>query len=354
MRRPPRKLPPPLLSSHDRHRLMAMVGLLVMILFAFSATRKPENWNWFFHLSGESAPRAPQPLDGIDFRVKHGPDDLPLESFRLATHATDADSPPAAGLDLRQLPADWLSGVQDQRIGRLRNEEADIRRICERLQTVSQQQLVEAAERDASFRVVNVEPDQYRGRLLYLEAALWRLAPYPIQDAEHGDLSLWQAWVFTADSGNNPWVVLLTQKPDGVEPGDALDRPVHVAGYFFKRYGYPTEDGLHVAPMLIAKALSLAPTLAAEKRQTEDVTHYVIGALTVIALCFAVVIWRFTVSDRRFQHSPLARLATAQDSSSADEPPQLGNLTAVDPAEVFRRLQQAEQAKASAKPGAGE
>lgn len=334
--------PPPWLNRRDQYRMLGMLTMLLLIMLAIDVARKPENWNWFFALSGQPQDAGGLHSEGIDFRIKE-PETLPSDTL-LSPAPPDEQNPgiPEEAADLRQLPRSWFSAVEDQRLGRMRNDDIAVERVLQRLNMYSQDQLLQAGERDVGYRVVNVEPQLHRGELLYLTGTLWRFGPYPFGERNNPHDDLYQAWILTEDSGNDPWLVLLAERPPGLEFGNAIDRPVTLAGYFIKRYGYPTQAGFHVAPMLVAKTLSLPPTLAVQKQQTNDVTYYAVAILSGVALFFAAVISWFLLSDRKFKRSHLAQIAERRRDAPPDAVASLRGLTAVDPTETFRQLQQKE------------
>lgn len=342
--------PTPYLNRRDQYRMLGMLALLMLIVVAIDTTRKPENWHWFFLLGGDARREQDQELrelrlDDIDYQIKPN-ENLAAETFIAVAENADSpspssrpDLPASADENLEQIPTDLLDGVSDQRLGLLRAEEGALQAILERVRSHSPESFLNAARHDVGYRVVNVEPEKYRGRLLYLEGTLWRLAPFPFGDPGSREDDLYQAWVFTSDSGSNPWMVLLPSQPSGIEAGDKLDRPVKVAGYFFKRYGYATEHGPYVAPMLIAGTLHVPPPLPPPRLQTENITFYVVGFLGTIAALFGVMILWFVRSDRKFDRSHLAEIA----ESRLDAPPEvvagLNQLPAVDPKEVLRDIE---------------
>lgn len=328
--------PPPWLNRKDQYRMLGMLSLLLLVALCIDAARRPENWNWFVLLTPNQEQQETG-LEDIDFRVKTQSRLTQPESFLAVAepHPPGSAEVPA---HIQQIPPDELQGIEDQRLGRLRSEDAPFARVLQQLEQFNSAQLLAAARTDVTYRVVNVEPDEFRGELLKIEGLLWRLERWKYGDPEDEHDDLYQAWIMTDDSGNNPWTVVFTEKPEGVALGNAIDRRVSVAGYFFKRYAYPTETGLHVAPMLIARNLQLAPLAPAGQEETAELTKYVIGLLVVIAVAFAFLGGWFVISDRRYRRSRTAKIAERRLDAAPEVVAHLNELPTHDPADTFRRL----------------
>ena len=116
------------------------------------------------------------------------------------------------------------------------------------------------------FADVFRHPDAYRGKPVTLtgHARVVREFPGPDDMAAGGGEPpmLVEAWVFPADSGGNPAVVVVSAAP-GVPRGNDLLVPVTVTGRFFKKYGYEAHDTTRTAPMLLAGTIERLPEPAA-------------------------------------------------------------------------------------------
>lgn len=314
--------------------MLGLVGMLLLIVISIDFTRQPENWRWFFAIGDQQAePELKElSLDDLDFRLEDpGHGTLPHDTFvAVAPTATDVDFD-ELGLDIQKIPAELLEGVQDKRVGMLRSEQEAMDRVLKRVRTLSQAELETAASRDIGFRVVFTDAAKYRGELIEIEGLLWKFQAYPFGDPEDTTDDLWQAWMFSSDSGNNPWVVFMTEKPAGLEPGEAVNRDVSIAGYFFKNYGYATEQGLHIAPMLIARTMSVKPLAPAVDSKTENINLYVFFFLMSIGLLFGAMIYWFIHSDRKFNKSHLAEIAESRHDLTNDFVSNLSQFEAKDP-----------------------
>lgn len=313
--------------------MLGLMAMLMLIIVAIDFTRKPENWAWFFSVGDQQEVELKElSLDDLDFRVKE-PElrSLPPETFVAVAETSASINFDELGLDIGRIPPELLEGVQDKRVGLLRSEQAAMDRVLKRVRALKQDELKNAAEHDVGFRVVFTDAEQYRGKLMHLEGTLWRFQKYPFGDPESTEDDLWQAWLLSSDSGNNPWVVFMVEKPAELTVGEGINRQAAVAGYFFKNYGYATEQGLHIAPMLIARTIELKPLPAVKDTKTEDLSLYVFAFLMTIGLLFGLMIWWFVRSDRKFNRSHLAEIADARHAIPAGFVESLADRDAKDP-----------------------
>jgi hypothetical protein len=334
--------PPPYLNRRDQFRLLALVALAGLVMVAIDLAANPQNWNWLFNpggAGGRNAAHAPV-LDEVDFRVKesdHEP--LPPGVF-LAEAETDADVVPEAGAapvaNRTALPAELFENVEDNRLGPLRREQPAIDHIVARLRELSQAELEAAARDDVAFTVLMLHSDDYRGKLLTIDGALWDLRLLQAGDPDDPRDNVYEGWVLTADSGNNPYRVLVTELPPGLQPGKQLDVKVQATGYFFKLYGYAAQSGQHVAPMLIAKTFrTFPPPAVPPDRIGKELGRYALGFILIVGGVFAVILWWFSVSDRKFRHSHMQELAEARLDARQEDIAALQELDTLDPHKLF-------------------
>lgn len=339
--------PTPYLNRKDQYRMLGLLGMLFLVVLAIDFARRPENWAWMFPDEQQQQELRELSLDDLDFNVLEPENgNLAPDTFRAVPNDERPLNLTDLGLNVAQIPPELLEEVQDRRVGLLRSEAEAMTRVLNRVRTLSQTELEEAAASDIGFRVVFTDAEQHRGRLIRLDALLWRLQPYPHGDPETTEDDLWQAWMFTSDSGKNPWVAFLAEKPDELEIGEGINRPVQVVGYFFKNYGYATNEGLHIAPMLIAKSLKLQPLPELADNTTENLSLYVFTFLMTIGMLFGLMIWWFVRSDRKFDRSRLAQIADERHPVSPELIAELSKHAPFDPTQL--RIGESEPSQADA------
>jgi hypothetical protein len=210
-----------------------------------------------------------------------------------------------------------LADVRDNTLG-VRSEEADpfFRLLAHTLQTPASS-LAMAARKDVLYLNLMTESDTFRGELVSISGDLRRLNRFPASENPYGVVDLYEGWVFTADSGTNPYRVVCTVIPKDMPTGEAINLPVRVSGYFFKREGYETPGGLHVAPLLLAKTIAwnLPPSLPPTD---PGIAPYLIGSLIFLCALLGGVLFFIAVADTRSQRRRVASKPAMSDELLED------------------------------------
>ena len=357
--------PPPYLNRRDQFRLLGLVALFAFVLIAMKIAARPSSWYW---LTGkpndvaETAGNQEAPSSGtIDYGVRvdeangtlaPGAFRSPLQPVAKETLETSpvgdqvpgndvlapdrADRKDTATSELPILAPDLLAAVQDNTLGIRRAEKDAHDTLLAIARDVPTDVLERSAKRDINFTVLMLESEQFRGKLLSVDGDLRRLVEFPAAENTHGFTNLYEAWIFTRESGNNPYRVVCTSVPEDLPQGLTIQPPVRVrvTGYFFKRYSYATADGrVHAAPLILAKS---PRRLLAKPKATHDVNlpPYIVGILVAFGLVIGISLWRFRVSDRGFRRQHLNRFTEASPESIAS----LADLPTSAPAEQLRQL----------------
>ena len=176
-------------------------------------------------------------------------------------------------------------------------------------------ELNRAARLDVSYGDLfsnKVRPD-YRFELIQFTGRLKRLRRIEANESlkENGVKELFEAWV-VPNNDNNPMCLILTEKPDGIEPNLEYNPsyPVTATGYFFKLFEYESKEPSEKtkggfltrrAPLLMGKSLAVRPV---EDNDGGGPWREVFlpALLTFIGLAavFALgVTWYFRRGDRR-------------------------------------------------------
>lgn len=362
MRTPDEQRPAPYLNRRDQYRMLAMVGMLCLIVAAYKVAAKPESWHWLIpptppSADGTSVSDAGEqpPLKELDFGVRTNADDpLPPGAFRServatkAVAANDADSNVRdAALDPSidtshptQLPEGLFDAVKDNTLGIRRSEGDAYGHLLVKAAHFTEQQLEQAARNDVAFTVLMLESDDYRGDLITISGALRRLTPFPVGESTPGIDQLFEGWVFTLDSGTHPYRIVCTEVPAGLTVGERIEpQPVQVTGYFLKRQGYAAAGGQHVAPLLLAKTIRWTPPRTASTEAIgTGLARTVLVFVTVIGVCLALALWRFSIGDKQFE---TARLQTLRDKQAVLDRETLAGLEqieTIDPQMMFEDL----------------
>ncbi|MFP6769943.1 MAG: hypothetical protein VB859_17335 [Planctomycetaceae bacterium] len=329
--------PPDFLGRRFQLRMLAMIGLLALVLVAIQFARRPSSWYW---LTGR--PRAAVPAADVGGQpVVHTP---PRPRQEIAA--------------LVAIPPEELENIEDDSVG-LRGEEiGPYHRILARARDLPQQDL-DAMAGDAAFAVLQKQPDHFRGQLIAVAGDLRRLMKFPVRKNDEDITELFEALIFTGDSGTTPYRVRLTTRPVGLPFAESIDPPiaVRVVGYFFKRDQYIIEKDLrvHAAPLLLAQRIdrrfNTRPTTTTLPPTAAERMMWTISLLGLVAVAIAVtglLTWRARQGDRRFAANGLKR-ATAAPAGAIEA---LDGVETTDPTAIFREMTEAAAAETDAKPDA--
>lgn len=285
---------PVYLSRRFQLRLMSiLVGCAALVLLLPSLWTKPD----------EVKPAAAEPNAAIDYSVQL--DEAPPlsnDEFRLAPEEAGDSAPPPAvtertGGDAYLNPA-LLSNVRDNTLG-IRHDEAEAYyQILRQLRETPGTILERAARTDLLYVNLMTDSENLRGELTSIVGDLRRLSRLPPSPPDTYDGPLYEGWVFTADSGTHPYRVVTTSLPENLVPAESMKVPVRVTGYFFKREGYETEAGLHVAPTLLAKRIQYHRTPRTPPPDA-GIVPYMLGVVGAVTLALLVTLASFVISDQR-------------------------------------------------------
>ena len=228
-----------------------------------------------------------------------------------------------------------LTSVSDKAFGIPKSERATYEAWLNRASVADQADLERTAHRDVPFAVLMLEPDRFRGDLITIEGDLRRLNRIPATSADTAESDSYEAWIFTADSGLNPYRVVCTSLPTGFAFGDQLTPPIRVraTGYFFKRYSYATAGNYHTAPLLLAKTLA---RLTSHKPSVQLPNHRA-RTLAITTVCILLVVsigWMIVGSTGRRAKRKSGNTSSDELTSfnwPNDDPPSQPNLTSATP-----------------------
>ncbi|MCA9118038.1 MAG: hypothetical protein KDA79_23360, partial [Planctomycetaceae bacterium] len=110
-----------------------------------------------------------------------------------------------------------------------------------------------AAEFNSYFDMVTF-PQRYAGRAVLVRGNVRRILSYQAPEGCDAE-TLYESWVYSADSAANPVIVLTTSLPEGLAPGEELFASVSVTGYFFKLFNHLPQQPERRAPLLLAADL---------------------------------------------------------------------------------------------------
>lgn len=308
--------PTPPFGPRDRRIVFLFLGALG-IFFVIQVASKPEFWKAMRGSKATEtaqAPAAPAPDDGSQLR-----DD---ENIFASDSGGDSQTPFNAAVDYApistkpdsevRVPPDVLQSVRDNMLGIRAAERQAYYATLDYAKRLTPDALAAEAER-VPYTMLMAEPASFRGRPVAIAGRLRRLVPLPSSDNAFGIEQLYEAWVFSSDSGSNPIRVVCSSIPDGIRPAEIYtENPpeVTLSGFFFKTQGYESRgDGtraatLHTAPLVLASSFEHVPVVEA---QTRDIASEMVPWLWWFAIgigsLLALVLWNFAASDWTFRHT---------------------------------------------------
>ncbi|WP_397571193.1 hypothetical protein [Schlesneria sp. T3-172] len=273
-----------------------------------SSVDEGDDWN--------VAPRSRQvkPASGLSTRgPAYDPDERPAAPIELGRRGTVTPFPPSqpepvdAEIAKPRIDKRYLDRVKDNDIGIRSDESEAFFWLLDHSRRVPPSQLERVSNKDVQYINLMTEPDRYRGEPITIEGDLWRLYELKANRNSYGVARMYEAWIFTGDSSNHPFRVVCTSLPSGIEPGENLRKPVRVTGYFFKKEGYQSNGGVHIAPTILARRININ-TMPNGIPSTSGILPYMIGAVMAIGLAVLVTIVGFAISDGRSSRAGMDRL----------------------------------------------
>lgn len=283
--------------------MLVLVVMLGLVLLAMKHAGNPRTWYW---LTGTPETSSPTEIS-------------PAPRSMGTANSSQPVSPPTGEL---VIPADLLAEVRDDSVGLRANEIDSYHFVLARARDLSQKSLEAAAGSVATFTTLQRRPGYYRGQLLTVNGDLRRLTRFPVRDNEQGITVLYEALVFTQDSGTTPYRIRFTAPPQDLPEAEVLDPPipVHAVGYFFKRDQYIVQNDLrvHAAPLLLAQRIdrrvaTAGATVQLEMSAAEQLrwTIGLLGFVAVVLVVCGVLGYRARRGDHRFAQDQLKRVTAA-------------------------------------------
>ena len=134
-----------------------------------------------------------------------------------------------------EIDKSYLDLVRDNDLGIRKSESKAFYWLLDHARRVSLREFQQAGLKDVQYINLISQPDQFRGEPITIEGDLWKLYEFEAGANDYNVDRLYEAWIFTGDSGHNPYRVVCTSLGKGIEPGEHLRVPVRLTGYFFKR-----------------------------------------------------------------------------------------------------------------------
>ncbi len=166
------------------------------------------------------------------------------------------------------------------------------------LQARTSQQLAGAATAELTYAQLLGQPEVYRGRLVTVRGTVVR---EEVQQPAENDLGIetyHRLWLEPAGGGQWPLVVYVLDLPEQFPRGDKIRATILVRGFFFKNWSYPWQEGMGLAPVVLAREVGWSPPVVqppTELPTGRQTTMMVLGATAFAGLA----VWWAMRSTRR-------------------------------------------------------
>jgi hypothetical protein len=317
-RRPARVRPPRnYLSPSSQLRLLSMVAMLMLVLYAMRESRKPQTWYWLW-----GRPR----VEKSNAASSDG------EVSILPRNTVDRSSGQGGFRAERALDESQLRSIRDDTVWRPEEQGAWFH-LCGQLRKSDSARLMEDSLGDPGYAALFRQPEVYRGRLVTVRGTVSLAYRVRAPNNESGVREYCVFWVRAAAGPGLPIVVYALGAPPGFPQledkdrsgkGTELNEDMEFTGYFFKRWAYRSREGISTAPLLLASAprwFHEPPTVTKLPSATFIVLW--ISSIAAISILLAVAAHRYTRTRRSatlpdsLQIEPLHAASADADSTHA-------------------------------------
>lgn len=188
--------------------------------------------------------------------------------------------------------SDALSLVKDNTYFRPAESEAWFG-LFGRLQEMNAQQLSEEGLGEVTYVQLLEQPEFYRGRVVTVRGTLRREEVERPAENTLGIETYHRLVIQPRGGGHWPFVVYCLELPSGFPRGEDLQAPIAVTGFFFKNWSYAWQEGLGIAPVVLASHVDWQPTVVAPVRRApsgQNLTTAIVAACLFAALTVYLVL----------------------------------------------------------------
>ncbi|MFY9252411.1 MAG: hypothetical protein WAO83_03070 [Fuerstiella sp.] len=368
-----------LLKARDQKRLTLLIFGLGVIMICFTVVRRPQFWSGLFpetvpasqaadgSLNSSSAgtaendanwkvvsPAAQQPAEETsapDNSIKHdefliGEEARSANSadeavsvtalrpaYQVLAESPDGTTPRFDPKAIPSVPESLLKEIRDDVIG-VHSAESDAYFAAMKMASVIAERKLENAPAGA-YALFMDSPNGSRGKPWNISGKLRKLSVVKGQVNALGVGTVYDAWLTTADSGENlvhavslnadPKLVALIGENNPTRTRDfkIKDAPsVKFTGYFFKREGYESRNGVSMAPLFVASRFREVPKVVVTSTRADQLTPYLGWLAFIVCAAMLLMVWSFSMSDaahaqtRAHQLTKLPAVGSFEDVTS--------------------------------------
>lgn len=214
---------------------------------------------------------------------------MPTELGQLQT-APLANSSKSTAID--------LSAVKDNTYFRV-EENAVWFATLKHLQTLSAKNLKQDSLGEITYAQFIKQPDTYRGKIVTITGTAMREESIKAPTNDMGIDEYHRLVIRPTGGGVWPLIVYSLELPAKFPRGEKIDADLHVNGIFFKNWSYAWQDGLGLAPVILANNVNWQPqTVIPIKRQNVNWQN-IVAAVVIGAAIASFVGWFVWGQSRR-------------------------------------------------------
>ncbi len=175
---------------------------------------------------------------------------------------TSAEEGTVEKIDPRKLfpgvRSDYLDTVRDDTVFRAAESDAWFH-LLELLQKTDPAQIATASVGRVGYLQLDSQAASYRGRVVTLDGTVRKAKRLDAPANAYDVRQYYQLWLQPDRAAPELIVVYALELPAGFPEGDALDEAASTTGIFFKRWAYPSQDGIRTAPLVVARTVDWQP-----------------------------------------------------------------------------------------------
>lgn len=213
-----------------------------------------------------------------------------------------------------------LKAVEDDAIWR----NADVPawyNLCKVLNEAKLEDLRKASTGRIGFAQLFDDSSYYRGTLVTVRGTVKRVHHRPLPPNEAGLTGYYLCWLKPAGGPSAPMQVYALELPPGFPTGMEVEAEAEFTAFYFKRLAYAAQDGLRLAPLLVAKIPKWTPPV--ERPPPEPPSLAWLGILAAIGGAIGITL---AVAAYRWGTQPFVDAAALEEAAS---PPRFDHLPAV-------------------------
>lgn len=297
-------------SSRQRWRLWMLLIALGLVIATMRQLNRPQTAQRLGQLFGTPEVAEDQ-SSSSEFTISTADEIIDPEAA-IPDPAADGAQQPAVDRASSGV-ADVLAQIQDNTYFRPAETTAWFDLLA-RLQKMESKQLSAESVGELSYAQLLKQPQIYRGQVVTLRGTLRREeVERPAENAL--GIDLYHRLVIQPRGGGHwPFIVYCLELPSDLPRGNDLQATVSVTGFFFKNWSYAWQDGLGIAPVVLARSIDWQPPVA-QKERLRVTSRGLTQALTAACGFAALVVYLVIRNTRR----PRKRSYAAQTLTFPDE-----------------------------------